>query len=724
MSEEKPFLLQGLNSSQTEAVSAPPCNMLVIAGAGTGKTRVLVYRIISLLKTGTLHPRNLIAVTFTNKAAREIRSRLEEHLDPASARAVWAGTFHSVCLRLLRAYAAQAGLRPGFSVLDTVAQNRLVKRIMEEQKLQNSAVKPQKLAAAISSLKDKQVRADAYLDNPRRDETGRMLEKIYPIYEETCYRESLVDFSEILLRTVELLAGNRELRELQHRRFREILVDEFQDTSAVQYKFLRLVTGRQSHVMAVGDDDQSIYGWRGADYGNMTQFLKDFAPVKQVSLQYNYRSVQHILDVANTVIRSNSERIVIKNLQGMHGQGEKVVITKNWTGQSEAIQVVNDIVELHEDHGIRYDEMAVLYRMNHLSLNFEQALSGNAIPYVVYGGQKFFDRAEIQDALGYLKLLVNMNDDDALSRVINMPPRRIGPKVQEQLRQIAREQQCSLGSAMMKVAQCAAVPGATSVLVGLANKIEVFLQLMQKLDSIRSKGSLSEVVRAAVMETGLYDYYKAQDEKEAHNSSDNLRYRNLEELISNAVSFENGETRMEIEEIEPLEGTVAPAADPLQEFLYGILLTSAVELPGDGRSEAAAPDRVNLMSIHAAKGLEFRVVFLVCFEENILPSSLALKDQDSRSYDAEEEERRLAYVAITRARERLYLSYANERIMYGYTWNNGASPFLYEMVNFYKKSGIPPEELPYEIREGIWQGDDEDDEYYLFRGVKHFCCPG
>lgn len=699
MSEAKSFLLQDLNPAQSEAVSAPPCNMLVIAGAGTGKTRVLVYRIISLLRTGAAAPRNVMAVTFTNKAAREIRLRLAEHLDYASARAVWAGTFHSVCLRLLHAYADRAGLAPGFSVLDTDAQRRLVRRIMEELGERNSPVKPEQLAGAISSLKEQQIRAAEFARRSRGDETGRLLRRVYPVYEDTCFRESLVDFAEILLRAVELLEGNQPLRELQHRRFREILVDEFQDTSALQYKFLRLIAGAGCHVTAVGDDDQSIYGWRGADYGNMMHFLEDYAPVKQVSLLFNYRSGQQILDVANAVIRENTERVVVKNLQGMQGRGEKVVILKNFSELSEAREVAGEIVRLHEEAGLRYDEIAVLYRNNHLSLNFEQALAGSGIPYVVYGGQKFFDRAEIQDALAYLKLLVNPDDDSALTRVINMPPRRIGPKVLTQLNEIAREQRCSLGAAMLRAAECAAQPGASAALAGLAARLGVFLQLMKRLDQVRASGPLSDVVRAAVMDTGLYDFYKAKDDKESRSIYDNLRHRNLEELISNAVSFEEGEIRGGDDELPEQPGQApAPAADPLQEFLYGILLTSSAELTEDGRN-TAVPDRVNLMTIHAAKGLEFKVVFLVCFDEGILPSPLAVRER--RSYDALEEERRLAYVGITRARERLYLSYALRRRMFGSSRDTGASSFLHELVALYK--GVNREERPYVIRDGYWQ---------------------
>ena len=414
-------ILENLNDSQKEAVSAPLSNMLVIAGAGTGKTRVLVSRIAYLIKHYMIEPRNILAVTFTNKAAGEMRERIGLFVGEFLQRQLWASTFHSICLRLLRAYAKQAGLEPNFTVLDTDSQTTLTKRIMKELNIDVKEFKPSEAVSKISKLKEDGIRADDYIKRGRifGESQYENMCKIYSSYEKICNDENSVDFSELLLRTVELLESNDEIRALQHRRFKEILVDEFQDTNSIQYKFLKLMAGKNSHVMVVGDDDQSIYGWRGADYTNMHKFLKDFDDVHEILLALNYRSSQKILDMANTLIAENSDRLMEKVLKGNIGQGDDVSILNCSNNNCEASTVVQLIAKLHEA-GEKYQDMAILYRNNYLSLGFEQNLSMKHIPFVIYGGQRFFERAEILDSLAYLRLLINENDDTAALRIINV----------------------------------------------------------------------------------------------------------------------------------------------------------------------------------------------------------------------------------------------------------------------------------------------------------------
>lgn len=685
-------ILEGLNESQHEAVSAELRNMLIIAGAGTGKTRVLVSRIAWLIKHYHIAPRNIMAVTFTNKAATEMRERLGFMVGDSVQKSLWANTFHSICLRLLRAYAQYAGLIPGFTILDTDSQVSLVKRLMKDMNIDTKEFKPSDIASNISKQKENGIRAHAFcrmVTNKSPDHI-KVTSQVYPVYEKVCNQENSVDFSELLLRTVELLENNREIRELQHRRFKEILVDEFQDTNAIQYRFLRLIAGPDSHVLVVGDDDQSIYGWRGADVGNMRKFLSDFSDVKEVLLALNYRSTQKILDVANTIIGFNSDRLMEKVLKGNFGEGDKVRILNCANNKVESSTVSDRIAALH-DSGVNYRDIAILYRNNYLSLDFEQNLLRKHIPFVIYGGQKFFERAEILDAIAYMRILVNEDDDTALLRIINTPSRKIGPKVVESLRTIANERNCSLIKAIRLLVAHVKSDNVDKTLSGLYKKVAVFSDLLNVLKEKKKTLSLSAFADEMLRLTGLYQYYQEKDFKEGKDNEEHSRYANLGMLISNIKEFESsGEENSSEIDVSSAENSVSGIEsekkdeDPLLTYLSNITLVSTGELNEDGESGSTA-DAVNLMTMHSSKGLEFKYVFLVGFEKDILPSRMCAYSDKSLS-----EERRLAYVGVTRAKTALFISYAQIRSIFGKSEPTGASSFLRDLVREYKgKKDVP-----------------------------------
>ncbi len=681
------FLFKNLNEAQKEAVSAPLSNILVVAGAGTGKTRVLVSRIAYLVEVENLHPREILAVTFTNKAAKEMQERIASLIGYEKSRLLWASTFHSVCLRLLRAYSRQAGLLPGFGILDIDAQEAMLKSIMKEISYAGD-LKASDIVSRISKYKEKRIRAKSLAFGATKFQEDIDFAKIYDIYERQCQSQNLVDFSELLLRTVELLEQNEAVRDLQHRRFKEILVDEFQDTNSLQFTFLKLITGNNSHIMVVGDDDQSIYGWRGADYTNMSNFKKAFAPVDVILLKENYRSTQNILDMANTLIEGGKERLVKKVLDGNCGIGDKVKILKCSSEYIEADFVAQTIKLLHAK-GKSYDDMAVLYRTNQQSLLLEQRLSLMAIPFVIYGGQKFFERAEIQDALAYMRLLLNERDDQALRRIINVPPRRIGEKVVSQLGEIAYERGGSLFDALKLIISYVDDPKATREIKSLARKLAVFNDLMDKLKICKQTLNLPDLVRAVIELTGLVEYYKLKDQKASKGENDNQKHKNLEQLVSNAAMFNDVHTVQNLEES-------SDEIDPLLNFISTVTLSSSTELNEAGQEGGfIRSPQVNLMTIHSAKGLEFNTVFLVGFEKNLLPSYRAESSSrlgDNRAY---EEERRLAYVGITRAKEQLFISYSLKRMLYGRLDSSGASNFLREIVNKYQSNKA--DNRPYKI---------------------------
>ena len=679
------FLLQNLNAGQREAVSAPLSNLLVIAGAGTGKTRVLVARITWLVEVAGLYPREILAVTFTNKAALEMQSRIAAFIGANRARYLWASTFHSVCLRLLRSYAQQAGLAPGFSILDRDAQVALIKRLMKDCAY-GGDLKASELASKISDFKEKRMRAQNLTLNAASKDAA-FIRQIYALYERECQNQNLVDFSELLLRCVELLEQNEEIRNLQHRRFREILVDEFQDTNSLQFTFLQLIKGPQSHIMAVGDDDQSIYGWRGADYTNMSNFREVFSPVTTVLLKENYRSTQNILDMANTVIEDGNNRLMQKVLEGNNGVGDKVKIIKCTSDLIESSFVAQKIKELHAQ-GQSYDDMAVLYRTNQQSLLLEQKLSLLGIPFVIYGGQKFFERAEIQDALAYMRLLVNSRDDQALRRIINVPPRRLGEKVILQLAEIAYERGSSLYDTLKVIIDYAKEPTAPKEIKTLAKKLQVFQELMASLSLCKQNMDLPDLVQAVIEQTGLMDYYRQKDQKASKGEHDNQKHKNLEQLVSNASLFVEERLNEDVDDLE--------VQDPLLNFISTVTLSSSAELNENGQDGGfTRMPQVNLMTMHAAKGLEFKTVFLVGFEKNLLPSYRAEQASDFGDKHSFDEERRLAYVGITRAKENLFVSYALRRRTYQFIEDTGASIFLREVVEKYHH--ISPKDRPFKI---------------------------
>ena len=681
------FLLKGLNDAQSEAVSAPLQNMLIVAGAGTGKTRVLVSRVSWLLKVENIPARNILTVTFTNKAAAEMRQRIGELVGEDVLHALWSCTFHSLCLRLLRAYSSRAGLSPDFSILDTEGQKLLIKRIEKDLGIDVKEYKPSQLASAISTLKEKGLRAEDFLKKKNsRSELQNVLGRVYPIYEESCKQEDLVDFSELLLKTLEMLRVHDELRDLLQRRFKEILVDEFQDTNVMQYELLKLLSGKETHVLAVGDDDQSIYGWRGADFANMQRFGKEFSQVKTIALQKNYRSSQNILDIANVLISANDNRLIQKELHGVHGQGYRVEFLHNSSGYFEAVNIGNMIASMIK-RGVRARDIAVLYRNNSLSAAIESELSNRGIPYAVYGGLKFFDRAEIQDALAYLRILLNDADDTALLRIINVPSRKLGPKVVENLRRIAQDRKCSAMQAIALVCEYGSQKGAPKELASLAKKLVAFGDLIKKLKSLKEhSSSLSELVKGVIEESGLYEYYRLKDEKEQRGEYDNQRHLNLEQLVNNAVSFEaENDGQSTEDDFEPTENA-NNSKDILLNFISSVSLAAGTELSESGLQESV-PDTVNLMTIHSSKGLEFRYVFIVGFDKGVLPSSI------SESRGDISEERRLAYVGITRAVEQLCLSYSDQRLFFGKMEVTGPSQFLQEVAGHYAGSSGKPFEV-------------------------------
>lgn len=680
----KDKLLENLNESQAHAVGAPLKNMLVIAGAGTGKTRVLVSRIAWLINVCHVAPRNILAVTFTNKAANEMRERIASFVGASMERQIWAFTFHSTCLRLLRSYATLAGLKPNFTILDTESQNTLIKRIIKELNIQNKDLKPASVSSKISRLKEQRVRANDYVKRAPalRDPDYEDFKNIYLAYEKICIQENSVDFSELLLRCVELLESNEQIRQLQHKRFKEILVDEFQDTNTLQYTFLRLIASDDAHVMVVGDDDQSIYGWRGADYTNMKKFVSDFHDVEKIVLALNYRSSQNILDVANCLIAENDDRMMEKILQGTSGEGESVDILNCPSEIYESDYVSKCIEKLHGE-GAKYKDMAILYRNNYLSLGFEQILTKHRIPYVMFGGQKFFERAEILDALAYLRVLVNEDDDTATLRIINVPSRKIGNKVVESLRAICAERNCSVIKAIRLLQVHVDSGNAEKSLVTLYKKVSGFLSLIDDLKAKVDEGPLNEFVDWMLRTTELYNYYQLKDVKEGKADSDSSRVSNLGALVSNVKDFvmtfdsQKDESQQELDENNQ-------ATDPLLTYLSNITLASTAELKEDGTDENTA-DAVNMMTIHSSKGLEFKYVFLVGFEADILPSRRSIETKRGVN-----EERRLAYVGVTRAKNHLFISYARNRSLFGQTNKTGASEFLRQTVRTFGDKDSKP----------------------------------
>ncbi|WP_137822289.1 DNA helicase II [Pseudomonas sp. D(2018)] len=638
MRDDLSLLLNSLNDAQRQAVAAPLGRQLVLAGAGSGKTRVLVHRIAWLIQVEQASPHSLLSVTFTNKAAAEMRQRIEQLLgiNPAG---MWVGTFHGLAHRLLRAHWQEAGLAENFQILDGDDQQRLVKRVIRDLGLDEQRWPARQAQWFINGQKDEGIRpqhiqagGDLFL--------GTML-KIYEAYEAACARTGVIDFSELLLRALDLWRDRPSLLEHYQRRFRHVLVDEFQDTNAVQYAWLRLLAKGGQSLMVVGDDDQSIYGWRGARIENIQQFSSDFPDTEVIRLEQNYRSTAGILKAANALIANNQGRLG-KELWTEGEEGEPIGLYAAFNEHDEARYVVESIESALKD-GMARSEIAILYRSNAQSRVLEEALLREKIPYRIYGGQRFFERAEIKNAMAYLRLLDGRGNDAALERVINVPPRGIGEKTVENIREFARVNEVAMWEAIRLMLANKALPGRAS------GALAAFMELIENLAAKALDMPLHLMTQTVIEQSGLVAYHK--DEK---GEKGQARVENLEELVSAARAFENE---------EPEDGLT-----PLQAFLSHASLEA-------GETQADAfEDSVQLMTLHSAKGLEFPLVFLVGMEEGLFPHKMSMEDPTRL-----EEERRLAYVGVTRAMQRLVLTYAETRRLYGSETYNKVSRFVREV---------------------------------------------
>ena len=639
-------IISALNDAQRQAVAADSGNLLVLAGAGSGKTRVLVHRIAWLIRAEQFSPHALLAVTFTNKAAREMRGRIEEMLHMPS-HSMWIGTFHGLAHRLLKAHWQEAALPQNFQILDSDDQLRLVKRVCRELDLDDARWPPKQAQWYINAQKDEGLRA-AHIEAPFGDLYAKTMLRIYSTYEEVCQRGGLVDFAELLLRANELWLKSPATLEHYRKRFRTILVDEFQDTNTVQYAWLRNLAGADIPVVAVGDDDQSIYGWRGAKIENIQRFSEDFAGAQTIRLEQNYRSTQTILSAANGLIGHNFGRLG-KDLWTAGEQGEPIALYAGFNEQDEARFIVERAQSWVDDGNLRAS-VAILYRSNAQSRVLEEALIRAAMPYRIYGGQRFYERLEIRNALAYMRLLLNRSDDPAFERIINTPPRGIGSKTIDNLREIARERQVPMWQAINIARDEQLFPArATTALTG-------FQALINELDSGTVELPLEELAEHAIAKSGLIGFYRAEKGERGQ-----ARVENLEELVSAAKSF------------VPEDGDLAP----LQQFLDNAALDA-----GDAQADAHE-DSIQLMTLHSAKGLEFPLVFLAGMEENLFPHRMSL-DEPGRL----EEERRLAYVGITRAMTQLVITYAESRRLHGSETYNTPSRFVREI----------PAQLVHEVR--------------------------
>ncbi|HZR67987.1 MAG TPA: UvrD-helicase domain-containing protein [Burkholderiales bacterium] len=634
-------LLEHLNPEQLAAVTLPAQSALILAGAGSGKTRVLTTRIAWLIQTGSASPGQILAVTFTNKAAREMTTRISAML-PINTRGMWIGTFHGLCNRFLRAHYRDAGLPQAFQIMDSQDQLAAIKRAMKAMNVDEDRFPPREVQYFINDAKEEGLRAGAVETG---DELAGRYAEIYAAYDEQCQREGSVDFAELLLRTFELLSRNEILREHYQKRFRHILVDEFQDTNRLQYRWLKLLGAKGSAVFAVGDDDQSIYAFRGANVGNMAQFEHDFRVENLIRLEQNYRSHGHILAAANALIAHNKKRLG-KNLWTAAGEGEPVRVYEAQTDGYEANWVVEEVQALARS-GLRLSEIAVLYRSNAQSRILEHALFSQGIPYRVYGGLRFFERMEIKHALAYLRLVANPDDDAAFLRVVNFPARGIGARTLEQLQDVVK----AAGGSLIQAAKAT------------GGKSGAFVQMIDALRAETQGLPLSETVDAMLARSGLVAHY--QSEKDGAD-----RVENLNELVNAAAAFTQEERVVDVPDAESPAGAEPAAApnDPLTAFLAHAALES-------GENQAAAGvDALQMMTVHSAKGLEFHAVFITGLEEGLFPHEQSIMEDDGL-----EEERRLMYVAITRARTRLYLAFAQTRLLHGQTRYNVASRFLDEI---------------------------------------------
>jgi DNA helicase-2/ATP-dependent DNA helicase PcrA len=628
-------LVSALNEGQRQAVSSEAPRLLVLAGAGSGKTRVLVHRIAWLMVKAQLQPRQILAVTFTNKAAAEMRHRLEALIGPAASQ-VWMGTFHGIAHRLLRQHYAEARLPQSFQIIDGDDQQRLLKRVMKEMQLDETRWPVKQAQSYINSHKDEGRRA-AHIQH-YGDPYNRTLSEVYTRYQEACDRGGLVDFAELLLRAHELWLKHPALLAHYQQRFRHVLVDEFQDTNGIQYAWLRVLVGPQTGITIVGDDDQSIYGWRGAKVENIQAFPTDFGGADTVRLEQNYRSTGNILRAANAVIACNSARLG-KTLWTSGSAGEAISLYPGFNDLDEARFIVEKIQDHLRGDAARAD-IAILYRSNAQSRVLEDALMRAGVQYRIHGGQRFFDRLEIRNALAYLRLVGLRDDDPAFERVLNVPPRGIGERTLDLIREEARSRGVSFWNAALELVNRKSLPGRAH------NALRGFLSLIETLQQQVRGLTLGATVDKVIKDTGLLDYHE-QDKADKGEA----RGENLRELVNAASGFIHVD-----EDISPLVA-----------FLNSVALD-----PGETGDES--PDAVQLMTLHAAKGLEFPVVFMAGVEEGLFPGNQSAEDPDRL-----EEERRLCYVGITRAMQKLYITYAESRRLYGSDQLHAPSRFLREI---------------------------------------------
>lgn len=644
-------LLDSLNPEQLAAVTLPRESALILAGAGSGKTKVLTARIAWLIQTGQVGPNGVLAVTFTNKAAKEMLHRISTML-PINTRSMWVGTFHGLCNRMLRAHWKEAGLPQAFQILDMQDQLSAIKRMYKVLGIDAEKFPPKQLSYFVGSAKDQGLRPK---DVEAHDEYHRMMVRLYEAYEAQCQREGVVDFAELLLRSFELLGANPALREHYQARFKYILVDEFQDTNSLQYNWLKRLAGPQGCIFAVGDDDQSIYAFRGARVANMVQFENDFNVQNRIKLEQNYRSVGNVLKAANVLIAHNKARLG-KELWTEAGEGDAIRVYEATSDQDEAAFIIDRIKKLVLEEGYGRSDIAILYRSNAQSRVVEQALFNAGMPYRVYGGLRFFERAEIKHALAYLRLMDNADDDNSFSRVVNFPARGIGARSVEQLQDISTAQGTSLYRAIHRM-EGRAQAG-----------LKKFADLIERMRFETRGLSLADLVDKVINESGLVAHFQADKDGED-------RVENLKELVNAAASFAIAEGYYQDAAATMVdeEKLITPLAD----FL------SHASLEAGDNAAAAGQEAIQLMTAHSAKGLEFKCVFVTGLEEGLFPHENSIGNSveggDGTSVEAVEEERRLMYVAITRAREQLFLSHAQQRMLHGQIRYHLRSRFLDEL---------------------------------------------
>ncbi|HEY0961701.1 MAG TPA: DNA helicase II [Pseudomonadales bacterium] len=658
-------ILNNLNDAQRQAVTAEPGNLLVLAGAGSGKTRVLVHRIAWLIQIVGVSPGSILAVTFTNKAANEMKLRIEELLERPIG-GMWVGTFHGLAHRLLRSHWQEAGLPEKFQILDSDDQLRLIKRINQTIGLDDSKWPAKQCQWFINQQKDEGLRA-ANLEH-FGDEFQKTMISVYQAYEQACERGGMVDFGELLLRSHELWLKQPGLLAYYQQRFSQILVDEFQDTNAVQYAWLRVLAGKSSNVMAVGDDDQSIYGWRGARIENIQQFTKDFEPATLIRLEQNYRSTGTILKAANAVIEHNTGRLG-KELWTDGSEGEPISIYAAYNEQDEA-RFICDQIEQWVKQGNRRDEAVILYRSNAQSRELEEALLRINMPYRIYGGFRFYERLEIRNVLGYLRLASNRGDDAAFERIINTPVRGIGNVTLETLRALARSEGISLWDAAHRAVTTALLSGRALLCV------QSFLELINRMDEYSATHELHETMDYVIRQSGLIPHHEKEGGEKALS-----RIENMEELINAARAFEP-------QALVPDEELTS------RDYISGFLDKAALDA-GDTQADAYE-DAVQLMTLHSAKGLEYPLVFIAGMEEGLFPHKMS-----TDSLEGLEEERRLCYVGITRAMRKLYLCHAESRRMHGEESLSRPSRFLREIPSALKQEVRMKGQIS---RAGSWGG--------------------